>query len=153
MRYLGIDPGKSGGLACLDERGVVLWTQKMPETEADLLDVIDSARRGADARAVVERVNAGAFGGPNRKMGVVSAFSFGFGYGQVLMALQASSIPFDLVLPAKWQSAMGCRTGGDKNVSKRRAQQSFPSQKVTHATADALLLAEYCRRMALGLPT
>jgi hypothetical protein len=36
---------------------------------------------------------------------------------------------------------------GDKNVTKRRAQQLFPQLKVTHAIADALLIAEYGRRV------
>jgi hypothetical protein len=35
---------------------------------------------------------------------------------------------------------------GDKNVTKRKAQELFPSLKITHATADALLIAEYLRR-------
>jgi len=41
---------------------------------------------------------------------------------------------------------MGCLTKGDKNVSKRRAQELFPALKVTHAIADALLIAEFARR-------
>jgi hypothetical protein len=59
----------------------------------------------------------------------------------------AAGIPYDLVLPVKWQTAMSCRTKGDKNVSKARAQQLFPDVKVTHAIADALLIAEFCRRV------
>jgi hypothetical protein len=43
---------------------------------------------------------------------------------------------------------MGCLTKGDKNVSKSRAQELFPSIKVTHAIADALLIAEHNRRTA-----
>jgi len=38
---------------------------------------------------------------------------------------------------------MGCMTKGDKNVSKRRSQELFPQIKVTHAIADALLIASY----------
>jgi hypothetical protein len=37
---------------------------------------------------------------------------------------------------------MKCRTGGDKNISKARAQELFPRVKVTHKNADALLLAK-----------
>lgn len=46
---------------------------------------------------------------------------------------------------------MGCLTNGDKNITKQRAQQLFPSAKVTHKIADALLLAEYCRRVHRGI--
>ena len=63
------------------------------------------------------------------------------------MALCAATIPYEEVTPQKWQKALGCRTGGDKNVSKARAQALFPLQNITHAIADALLLAEYCRRL------
>jgi hypothetical protein len=42
---------------------------------------------------------------------------------------------------------MGCLTGGDKNVSKNRALELFPEvdevKKITHATADALLIGKY----------
>ncbi len=45
----------------------------------------------------------------------------------------------------RWQKEMGCLTKGDKNVTKRRAQELFPTLKITHAIADALLIAEYGR--------
>ncbi len=41
---------------------------------------------------------------------------------------------------------LDCMTGGDKNVTKRKAQELFPEIKVTHAIADALLIGEYARR-------
>jgi hypothetical protein len=59
------------------------------------------------------------------------------------MALVASGIPFERVTPAKWQRELGCLTKGDKNVTKRKAQELFPDVKVTHANADALLLATW----------
>jgi hypothetical protein len=80
------------------------------------------------------------------QMGVKSAFTFGNGFGHLEMALTAAGIPFERVRPQVWQKALGCLTKGDKNVSKRRAQELFPQLKVTHATADALLIAEYGRR-------
>jgi hypothetical protein len=42
-----------------------------------------------------------------------------------------------------WQKSLGCLTHGDKNVSKAAAQRLFPGMKITHATADALLIAYY----------
>lgn len=158
MIFIGIDPGLSGGIAFVADRAD--WTPqtfKMPATERDLLDVFERvAPRGAsvvDCHAVIERVNPGVFGAlkSGGRMGVVSAFTFGKGYGALLMALTAARIPFDQVTPLKWQQALQCQTHGDKNISKRRAQQLFPSLKITHATADALLLAEFCRRTRRGL--
>ena len=98
------------------------------------------------------------------QMGVVSAFKFGISYGALRMALTAAQISFDEATPMKWQGAMMCspprprvRPGlpppkpaalgtKNKNITKRRAQQIFPQMTITHAIADALLLAEYCRR-------
>jgi hypothetical protein len=60
--------------------------------------------------------------------------------------LTGEEFPFEEVSPQKWQKAMGCMTKGDKNVSKAKAQQLFPQLKITHAIADALLIAEYARR-------
>ena len=147
MFYLGIDPGKSGGLALLDAAGDVVWCTKMPATEADLLTLLGvTGRQRFVAHAMVEHVHA------SPQMGVVSAFTFGKGYGALLMALTAAQIPFDEVSPRKWQGALQCLTKGDKNVSKRRAQQLFPGLTITHATADALLIAEFCRRFHNARP-
>jgi crossover junction endodeoxyribonuclease RuvC len=80
------------------------------------------------------------------QMGVVSSFTFGNGFGRLEMALTAAEIPFERVRPQVWQRAMGCMTKGDKNVSKRKAQELFPNIKVNHAIADALLIATYGTR-------
>lgn len=145
MIFIGIDPGVSGGIAAIDEIGIPIYTGKLATmTERDVIDALERcAGHTSMARihAVLERVSA------SPQMGVVSAFTFGKGYGTLKTALTAARIPFDEVPPATWQKAMSCRTGGDKNISKRRAQQLFPSLTITHAIADALLMAEYCRRI------
>jgi Holliday junction resolvasome RuvABC endonuclease subunit len=139
-RYLGIDPGVTGGIAILRDDGTVVETYRMPATERDLLDLLAPWPKGYQTYAVLERVSA------SPQMGVVSAFTFGRGYGALLMALTAAYIPFDQVTPQTWQKALGCLSKGEKNITKRRAQQLFPDVKVTHAIADALLLAEFGRR-------
>ncbi len=138
-RFIGIDPGVSGGIAVVHSSGIVEHAGKMPETERDVLDLLHA--HSASAHAVLEFVRS------SPQMGVVSAFTFGRGYGGLRMALLANGISFDEVTPGKWQAAMQCKTKGDKNVSKARAQTLFPGVKVTHAIADALLLAEYARRL------
>jgi Holliday junction resolvasome RuvABC endonuclease subunit len=141
MTIIGIDPGKSGGIAWISDGKPCV--EKMPETLADLWDTIQSIafEKGYDAenscRAYIESVHS------SPQMGVTSAFTFGNGFGHLEMALTAAGIPFERVSPQRWQRALGCLTKGDKNVSKRRAQELFPSMKITHATADALLIAHY----------
>lgn len=155
MRYIGIDPGASGGIAMIDDRSaefVLAW--KMPATDCDILALLENVifydgQRGV-VHAVIEKVNPGVFGRPGAKMGVVSAFTFGGGYRALKMALAACRIPYDEALPMKWQTAMQCRSKGDKNITKARAQALFPQIKVTHAIADALLIAEFCRRLHSG---
>jgi hypothetical protein len=140
MIYFGIDPGKSGAISAIWDDGTphCSWC-KLDATDADIYDWL----RGfdcCDARAVIERVSS------SPQMGVVSAFTFGRSFGFLRGVLTASKIPYDEVTPATWQREMKCLTKGDKNVSKARAQQLWPTVKITHANADSLLLAEYCRR-------
>lgn len=141
--YIGVDPGASGGIAALWPNGPE--THKMPDTEADILALIEGVSVRADyehmtAIAAMEKVHS------MPGQGVSSSFKFGLGYGGLRMALLAARIPFRDVQPQAWQRAMGCLTGGDKNISKGMAQQLFPAVKVTHAIADALLIAEWLRR-------
>ena len=139
--HIGIDPGQSGGIAVLIT-GLDPFAVKMPETERDVWDTLYSMRHWGDLAAVatIEAVHA------MPKQGVTSTFTFGKGYGGLRMALIGCGIPFVEVTPGKWQKALGCLTKGDKNVSKRMAQQLFPSLKISHYIADALLIAEYSRR-------
>jgi crossover junction endodeoxyribonuclease RuvC len=136
--YLGLDPGKSGGIGAITVDGddVLVTAAPWPETEEDTWELIS---QHAGANAVLEKVHA------MPKQGVSSTFTFGKHYGLLLGMLTAARCSYTLVPPRTWQKAMGALTGGDKNVSKRRAQQLFPGMKLTHATADALLMATYCR--------
>jgi hypothetical protein len=139
--HIGIDPGINGGLAFIPTTGTP-WAHKMPETDRDLIDLLGDSVSLAQPRAVIELVHS------SPQMGVKSAFTFGEGYGRLQAVLTALRIPFERVRPAVWQKTMGCLTRGDKNVSKRRAQELFPNLKITHSTADALLIAEFSRRTA-----
>jgi crossover junction endodeoxyribonuclease RuvC len=148
MVFIGIDPGVGGGIAMVDEHGNVLRAERMPATERDVFDLLYAATCAYEhvLRATLEFVRS------SPQMGVKSAFTFGCGYGGLRMALCATGISYTEVTPSKWQGAMQCRSKGDKNVTKRRAQELFPTVKVTHAVADALLLAEFCRRVERGRP-
>ena len=141
---IGIDPGASGAIAWIDERGKSC-VEKMPDTLQDLWELVvsislNAGTGGLGVRAYLEAVSS------SPQMGVVSSFSFGRGYGNLEMALTAAGIPFERVRPQVWQKAMGCMTKGDKNISKAKAQELFPDKKIIHATADALLIALYGSR-------
>jgi len=151
MLYIGIDNGVSGAIAALCSDGSVFRVDKAPATDAELLQLfraltesLEQPGTGWEVFAVLEHAQSFP------KMGSSSAFNYGRGYGAMQMALHAAEIPFDIVVPRKWQAALSCLSAGDKNVTKRRAEQLFPKLKITHAIADALLMAEYCRRIKRG---
>ena len=143
---IGIDPGINGGIAWIcDGKPCV---EKMPDTVKDLWELLQSISqvdcklyyKQLDCKAYLEAVSS------SPQMGVKSSFTFGQGLGRLEMALTAANIPFERVRPQAWQKEMKCMSGGDKNITKSRAQELFPSLTITHATADALLIAEYGRR-------
>jgi hypothetical protein len=138
MNYVGIDPGKDGGFAALSEEGNLIEAVKMPATPATILAWL---RRYRGQRALLEFVRS------SPQMGVVSVFTFGRGLGALEMALTAAGVPYHTVLPRVWQDRLECRSGGDKNITKARAIALYgsPDFKITHATADAILIAHYCR--------
>jgi len=88
------------------------------------------------------------------KQGVASSFKFGMNYLFLRACLVSCEIPFAEVTPRTWMKALAIRTRRKtetttqwKNHLKQIAQQLFPQQPVTLATCDALLIAEYCRRL------
>jgi len=142
---LGIDPGISGGAVLLAKDKVFIETVVFSHiTSTDVANWLIKATPDITI-AYIEQVHS--FPG----QGVSSTFKFGQNFGLWIGFLTALKIPFQFVQPLKWQTAMSCKTGGDKNISKARAQELFPHLKITHANADALLIAEYGRRKEIGL--
>lgn len=144
--YLGIDPGASGGLAAI--QGNQIKAVSMPATERDVWDWFLNHNEG-EVFAIIEKVG-GYIGAAHPGSAM---FRFGVSYGGLRMALTAAKIPFDEITPQKWQRSLGIaprkKTESKaqfKRRLKQKAQQLFPGVTVTLATADALLIAEYCRR-------
>ena len=144
MIYVGIDPGKSGSVAMLNEFGTVICVIRNELPLSEIATKIAHAVRGFHATALIEKVNA------MPKQGVSSTFKFGESFGQLQGVIATCGIPFEFVLPRRWQQKMGCLSGGDKNVTKARAMALWPNQKITHKESDALLIAEYYRRLRTG---
>lgn len=151
MTYLGIDPGASGGLACLKD-GELLAVKLTDKSLHDAWDWI-SDHLGTDAFAVIEKV--GGYVGEAQPGS--AAFKFGFSAGALTAMLVAASIPFEEVIPRTWQKGVGVVARGKgegktefKNRLKAKAQQLFPDHHITLATADAILIAEHCRRKREG---
>jgi hypothetical protein len=151
VSYLGIDPGKSGGMVLLS--GNTTISLKMPATPKDLLDSLRELQKKGVVHAVMESV--GGYAGKAHPGSAM--FNFGKGVGHLEMALLSCSIPFDTVPPRTWQKALGISTRKKtesktqwKNRLKTIAQRLYPSEKITLATSDAYLLATYCKRKKEG---
>lgn len=151
--YIGIDPGAGGGIACLFPCRKEFTS--MPKTETDIWNYFHGMT-AKNCFAVLEQVGGyvGGAGQPGSAM-----FKFGQNYGSIRMALTAAKIPFETVPPQVWQKKLGIpprnkkkneSKSAFKNRLKARAAQLFPDEKITLQTADAILLAEYCRRKRTG---
>lgn len=150
MIYIGIDPGKNGGIAVIrcNQRHIVDKVYVGTFSEEGLLESLDYVKSKADnAKCVLEKVNA------MPGQGVVSMFNFGQNFGFIQGVLKAYNIPFELVPPQKWKKEFSVTS--DKNTSIEVARRLFPnvSLKATErckkdhdGMAEALLMAEYARR-------
>lgn len=146
--FIGIDPGASGGLAVMWTEHEGAWQVEASPMLATETDIADWLRSWETGHALIEKVSA------MPGQGVTSMFKFGQSYGTLRGILTALRIPWEEVRPQKWQAefslvfpkSMGLTVTEKKNRHKAKAQQLFPSVKVTHAVADALLLASFCQR-------
>ncbi|MFA5376297.1 MAG: hypothetical protein WC455_11185 [Dehalococcoidia bacterium] len=155
--FIGVDPGKSGGIAILRSYKPTVEKYHMPATEADLLDTLDVITSVEDAlvdetvMAVVELISPSIYGTSKSS----NAKLYG-NYMSIRMALTALRIPFTAVTAQKWHKSLGIpprkKTETQtqwKNRLKAKAQQLFPQETVTLATADALLIACYCKKVGI----
>jgi len=163
---MGIDPGANGGLAVVSAAGSVEMVCRMPQTEGDLARLFEAeiAPMGITS-CLIEAVHAF----PDQ--GVASAFTFGRGAGVIVGLLLAHKIRFEEIRPQAWQKLLGIPPRAKrprkprpfiqyppeesqsqwKNRLRSKAQQLFPGVEVTLAVADALLIAETCRRIHAGM--
>lgn len=148
--YLGIDPGKSGGLAiiypdCVEVHATpVSGSEYLEQEMARLIPALSTVR------AAIEKQQA------MPKQGVTSTFKTGEGFGLWRGMLAALCVPYDIVTPKQWRTAVGLPAGADKHQSVALAQRLFPSVAeqlvgpkggIRDGLAEALLIAEARRRI------
>lgn len=153
-QFIGIDPGVNGGIAAVWETGACCT--KMPGTQRDIYEHLNDHIAGLssfETAAWIETVNTGFPG--SSKSSVAKLYG---NFTEVKMALVCAGIPVCTVSSSKWQKAFnlpsmkqcGNNATKKKNAHKAKAQELFPSLKITHAVSDALLIAEYARRFEIG---
>ncbi len=150
MSFLGVDPGQSGGIALVSETTAQAW--KMPDRESDTVLLFRELLPRVTL-ATIEFVTPMRLGRDSGvQQGLGSTWKFGQHYGFLRGILMALGIPFTSVRAQVWQPALGIEKRGlktgtqHKNATKDCAQALWPDLKVIHATADALLIAEWGRR-------
>ena len=162
--FIGVDPGLSGAVALIDQDRNILSIQMTPTlkvkkgkgtrtvyVETAMVTLLEACRdTGTIVMLGIERVHS------MPQQGVASTFSLGFGSGAWCGIIAALRIPSTRIEPQVWKKALGIPSGSDKRASVVRALQLFPRVNLMRSDrarvesdgmADALLLAEYVRRI------
>ena len=144
--FIGIDPGKSGGIAYIDTECGISGTE--PYSDKALIDLCNSeSRKGQNVMCCLEKVGA------RPGQGVVSMFSFGQSVGYIKGVLESFRIPYQEISPQKWKKEFGLNS--EKAASAEVCRKLFPDvsllatprcKKPHDGMAEALLMAEYARR-------
>lgn len=142
---IAIDPGKSGGIAVftIDE---TIELHKMPETEGDIKDILETVQLVADPVVYLEEVGGFIKGNPAPGSAM---FNFGRNYGYLMGLCSGLSMPLQLVRPQRWQKELSIPTKGSatpaehKRSLKAEAQRRHPDLKITLANCDALLILDW----------
>jgi crossover junction endodeoxyribonuclease RuvC len=122
LSVVGVDPGKSGGVAKYD--GTSLVTLEIPKAGKfvvwpELMDLLDILILPAD-HLFIEKVGA------RPDQGTVSMFNFGYATGRITGIFQASRTPITEASPSVWKPAM--KVKADKSTSVIRIMELFPKQ-------------------------
>ena len=146
FKYIGIDPGKGGGIAFIDGRGSIK-AYKCPESSEDmalLFQIIIGNTPPDKIRLLMERVWA------RPTNAVRAAFSYGVNYGQWLGIASSHEVSMNTVIPIDWIKWIGCPKSLKRDVRKRwlkkKAGELYPKiNKLTLATSDAILITHYAK--------
>ena len=143
FKYIGIDPGKSGGITVIDREDVKAYKcPQRTEDMATLFSLLVGNTSSNDIKVLMERVWAR----PNNA--VRSAFAYGVNYGSWLGIMASNEVDCNPVLPITWMQHIGCPKALKKDIRKRwlkdKAKELCPYiKRVTLITADSILIARY----------
>ena len=137
MMYVGIDPGKRGGIAAIMDDGSIMLSKFGSDACVGILEI--AKQNGC--KVVIEKVHS------MPGQGVKSTFSFGQNFGWWHGVMDTLEIHRDLMMPKYWQKELGLQKpkGASqtewKNILKDKAIELYPGKDITLATADAVLIA------------
>lgn len=146
----GIDPGCKGG--------IVLFQNEKPSWLHEL-SKFDFRQLRACTHVFVEKAMPINYG---KHVSIKSTFSTALNFGRLIGFLEAFEVPHSLVPPQTWQKIMWLGTDSKLDAKPRSLQAAkrlFPSTelrasercRIAHdGIVDALLIAEYGRRVLIG---
>jgi hypothetical protein len=144
---IAFDPGKAGGAAIM-HRGASPCPIELSsfQTESGYLSLIDGLDRGS-YEVVIEDVPAFVSSATSN----ASSFKLGYNFGFIVGMSRALGFATHLLRPQTWQKGLAGlkpKMGYTerKRMLKDNAIRLYPSLKITNATADALLIADYWDR-------
>lgn len=154
-RFIGIDPGVRGALAFMTaDQSFVCWKTETTAPKDAMMDALC----GVEASEVIvylELVGGYVNRGPDVPQLASNAGKLmrNMGYWEGLCA--GLNIQLRLVRPQDWQAGIAGVSGKEGPERKRalrdEAIRRFPSMKPTLATCDALLIADFGRRVEMGV--
>jgi hypothetical protein len=133
---IGIDPGKSGGFAIIDEYGDVT-AENMPDGVEEIVDRLAEIKRlHPKIECVIEKTGTYVPGNSG-----VAAATFARHCGNLEGVVHAIGMPLTQVAPSVWMKRLGAMPK-DKKARKKKIKTDmafrYPHIKVTLNTADAL---------------
>lgn len=156
---MGIDPGSGGGIAIYiaGERFPEVRTAKMPNDISELGEFFGYYKENYKPIVFLEKLSVRpddvfleAGGKALGKLYRIQKMMANFEHLKALM--ETTGIPYVMVHPASWQTALKLRINGfkeEKRDRKRRykdyAEKLYPQMKVTLWNADALLIMHFGR--------
>ena len=152
--YIGIDPGKTGGIAILQDNKIYITPMLLAGKDLDVSAIarwiIDNGIIIGQSRenicACIEKVHS------MPKQGVASSFKFGFVTGVMHGIIRTLGIPLHLVTPQAWKKEILAGTPKDKDAAIDFCRRIYPEvnllaterSRVPHSgMADALCIARY----------
>lgn len=160
MKYIAIDPGLDGAVVIIDKNNIRFFdtptleikrgkSKKREYNVNSMADFIihESYDSTTNIKVGLEKIHS------MPGQGVRSMFSMGEGFGIWKGIIAARRLSLELITPQAWKKAMMSGMGKDKDASRQKALQLFPQLseqlklKKHHNRADALLIAEYLKRI------
>ena len=152
MRFLGVDPGITGGLSIVEMTDgpvpMLVECIDIPVVGTGAKERVDVAairnfiERHKPVRALIERAQA------MPKQGASSGFKYGRAVGAIEAAVVLCSIPVEIIEPSAWKRFWHL-PGKDKERARQLALEKFPAahasfaRRKDHGRAEATLLALY----------